>query len=113
MKQYLEIKIETDKGPYSNKIEIANERLKYIDSVFEAINKFKPYTTEDGWTHNHNFPLNPNKNQNEKSIYELYEDSINEINNLVELLLQSFKLQDYEYIHSITDIDIIYENEIR
>jgi hypothetical protein len=109
MKQYIEIKADTHDADYvTNRVEITDEDLKTIEPVIEAIKNFKPYKTEDAWTHVHNFPFGeryPRRNIGEKSAHELYVKSglctEDEFETFAELLPSGD-------IHTITDIDLLY-----
>lgn len=108
MKQFIEIKADTDKNIIVKRTEITNEELKVIEPVLQAIKDFQPYTTEDAWTHVHNFPHGeyfPNEKRGEKGIIELYVTS----GLCTEDQLWTFVefCPDGE-LHSITDVDLIY-----
>lgn len=110
MKQFIEIKGENKEiKTVSLKSEITDEELKLITPVFDAIDDFKPYTTEDGWQHNHNFPDQKclKTDKNEKSVEDLYIKT--------EICTQEQIDTFYKFcppdIHSVTDIDIMYLGE--
>lgn len=108
MKQVIEIKGENDEIKIvSLKNEITNEELNLIDGVFNAINDFKPYTTENGWQHYRNFPTQRclRSDKNEKSIEDLYIGVCTK-----EQLEMFYKFCPYD-INNITDIDILYVGE--
>ena len=109
MKQFIEIKADTHDADYvTRRVEVSDETLQIIQPVLEAIKNFKPYTTEDAWTHMHNFPFGeryPRKDIGEKSAYELYVTSglctDDEFDTFAELMPSGD-------IHTITDVDLLY-----
>ena len=82
MKQYIEIKADTNDADYVNRrVEITDEELKIIEPVIRAIKNFKPYKTDEKdlvlqpYTHMHNFPFGetfPRESVGEKHAHELY-----------------------------------------
>lgn len=108
MKQYIEIKADTGDINLVKITEISDEELKIIEPVIEAIKIFKPYTTEDGWTYNYNFPHGeyfPKEDKGEKSIIELYVKTglctEDQLWTFVEFCPEG-------NLHSVTDVDLVY-----
>jgi hypothetical protein len=109
MKQYIEIKADTDKESIIKKTEISDEVLKIIEPVIEAISNFEPYITEDGFNITHNFPwVDYDTINGKKSVKQLYVDTglCND-----KQILTFVDFCPSGEIHTITDVNVYVNNE--
>jgi hypothetical protein len=106
MKQYIEIKADTKDNNITKRTEITDDELRIIDPVIEAIKNFKPYITEDGWNHTHNFPWGEiQEDKSEKDIKQLYVETGLCTDEQILTFVDFCPAGD---IYTITDVDLLY-----